>query len=83
MTVLIGIASFFFLTDFPKEATWLTEQEKAFIVAKTKAGETHTTPVGPKDVILFFKDVRNILGAVMYFCKSIPRTRWYHTNSYS
>jgi MFS family permease len=69
VTVLIGIASFFFVTDFPKEATWLTDREKDFILAKNKAGETHTTPVEPRDVVLFFKDVRNILGAVMYFCK--------------
>ena len=52
VTVLIGIASFFFVTDFPKEATWLTDREKDFIFAKNKAGETHATPVEPRDVVV-------------------------------
>lgn len=72
VTTLIGIISFFFLADFPSEAIWLTEKEKDFIFAKTKAGETHTIPLTPKDVLIFFKDARNILGAVMYFCELDP-----------
>jgi hypothetical protein len=73
VTTFIGIASFFLLTDFPKEATWLTQKEKDFIFEKTNGGETHTTPVALKDVVVFFKDAKNILGAIMYFCKSVPR----------
>lgn len=71
-TILIGIASFFLLTDFPEEATWLTREEKDFIFEKTNGGETHTMPITLKDVVIFFKDVKNILGAIMYFCESVP-----------
>lgn len=80
-TILIGIASFFLLADFPNEATWLSQEEKDFIFTKTKGGETHTTPVGIRDVVLFMKDPRNILGAVMYFCKYAAGCFLYYANS--
>lgn len=72
VTTLIGIVSFFLIADFPNEATWLTEKEKDFIFAKTKIDEKHTMPVTLKDILSFFKDARNILGAVMYFGKPVP-----------
>ena len=61
LTTLIGVMSFFFLTNFPDDATWLTEKEKDFIFTKT---------ITPRDV-LFFKDGRKVLAAVKYFYKPI------------
>lgn len=73
-TILIGISAFFMLTDFPIDAKWLTDKEKDFIFGNTKTGQTHETHVTAKDFILFFKDARNMLGAVMYFCKYLDCT---------
>lgn len=67
LTVLIGFVSFFLLTDFPREAKWLTSQEKKFVLAKTKTNEAHTAPMTLRDVAIFFKSIRNILGGIMYF----------------
>lgn len=37
ITMVIGIASFFIMTDRPEVATWLTEEEKALCAARIKA----------------------------------------------
>ena len=34
-TIRIGFAVCFLIADFPSEAKWLTEEERAFIVART------------------------------------------------
>ena len=69
-TILIGVLAFFSITDFPKEAKWLSEAERNFILAKTGQNEPHTVPVTLKDVANFFKKPKHWIAAVMYFCKS-------------
>ena len=68
-TILVGFVAFFLVTDFPEEASWLTEEEKKFVIAKTGADEVHTLILTSSDFFSFFSDPRNYLGAIMYFCK--------------
>jgi MFS family permease len=69
-TLFIGLMAFFLVTDFPQEATWLTEEEKNFVIARTKGEVAHDTSmtISSKDLVAFFSDPKNYLGAMMYFC---------------
>jgi MFS family permease len=69
-SILVGIAAFFFVTDFPKEASWLTPEEKAFLTEKTRSDESHVAPVTAKDVLHYLSDLKSHLGAIMYFSES-------------
>jgi MFS family permease len=69
-SILVGIAAYFFVVDFPKEASWLTPEEKAFVTEKTRSDESHVAPVTAKDVLHYLGDLKSHLGAIMYFSKS-------------
>lgn len=69
LTIVVGIISFWGLADFPREAKWLTEEERKFVVAKTRTDESHKVSVTFQDVVNYFKDPKNYVVAVMYFCK--------------
>ncbi|KAH8702471.1 major facilitator superfamily domain-containing protein [Talaromyces proteolyticus] len=71
-SILVGIAAFFCVADFPQEASWLTEDEKALIVAKTRNDEDRDTTVQVSDVRDFFKDIKVYLAAIQYFTIVIP-----------
>ncbi|KAH9998196.1 MFS general substrate transporter [Xylariaceae sp. FL0662B] len=71
-TVLVGIISFFCITDFPREAKWLSQEERAFLLKKTGATESHTVPVTGKDVLTFLSKPMHWLAAIMYFSILIP-----------
>ncbi|KAI2462844.1 MFS general substrate transporter [Annulohypoxylon bovei var. microspora] len=66
-TVLIGIVAFFCITDFPREAKWLSPEERAFLLNKIKANESSMTLVTLKDVFAFLRTPKAWLGAIMYF----------------
>lgn len=71
LTVLVAAASFFFVCDFPDQAGWLTAREKRFILAKTRQ-DTGSEKLTRGDFVRFFKDAKNYLGALMYFCEFHP-----------
>lgn len=71
-TIFVGCMAFLLVTDFPQEAKWLTPEEKKFVLAKTKSYETERFSLGSTDLISFFSDIKNYLGAIMYFCKYRP-----------
>lgn len=66
ITVIIGLSSFVLVTNFPLEAKWLSSAEKELVLAKSQSNETHTIPVKVADVLKFFKDIRNVLGGIMW-----------------
>lgn len=68
-SVCVGIAAFFFVADFPKEAKWLTPEERAFLTAKTRSNESNNAPITRQDLIHYFTDIKSYLGAIMYFCE--------------
>lgn len=72
-TVLIGILAFFCITDFPREAKWLTPEERIFVLNKIKNDESRGVPVTTKDVFAFLGTAKAWFGAIMYFCESIRR----------
>lgn len=68
-TILIGIAAFFLVADFPDEAKWLTEDERSWVLARTGRDKEMAQQVVAKDILRFFSDIKNILGGVIYFGK--------------
>lgn len=64
-TILIGIAAFYFVCDFPDDAKWLTEEERTFVIART-AGNKKAQPITLVDVQNFFMDPKSLLGGIMY-----------------
>ncbi|KAK8021843.1 hypothetical protein PG990_006981 [Apiospora arundinis] len=74
LTAVVGIASFFIVSDFPNEAKWLSERERQYVLERTDAN--HTAAAGAAvtrlDLINFFKDPKNYLGPIMYFSCVVP-----------
>jgi D-galactonate transporter len=66
--VLLGVAAFYFLCDQPRDATWLSEREKAIVLGDLAAEETD----GPKGKGHGLREaLRNpklYVGMVGYFC---------------
>ena len=69
MTILIGVISFFLISDFPEEARWLTEEERAFVIARAGTNQGQAQEITVRKVLRFFTDFKNILGGIMYFSK--------------
>ncbi|KAI0890590.1 MFS general substrate transporter [Annulohypoxylon maeteangense] len=65
-TVLISVLAFFCITDFPREAKWLSPEERAFLLNKTKTDESRLVPVTPRDVLAFLRTPKAWLGGLMY-----------------
>ncbi|OTA94314.1 hypothetical protein M434DRAFT_20964 [Hypoxylon sp. CO27-5] len=73
LTILIAIAAFFFVSDFPAEVSWLTDTEKQFILQRTGGSAISSEGrVTWRDLAEFFKDPKNEVGALMYFCIVAP-----------
>ena len=72
VTILIGITSFFVISDFPEDVAWLTQDERAFVIARAKAGmdKRQAQPITPHNILRFFSDPKNLLGGIMYFGES-------------
>ncbi|CAG8959199.1 hypothetical protein HYFRA_00012556 [Hymenoscyphus fraxineus] len=70
LTILIGVAAFFFVVDFPENATWLTDAERNFVIARS--GVSKGEKITKSDILAFFKDVKNIAGSIMYLCLVVP-----------
>lgn len=70
VTILLGIAAFFLVSDFPEHSRWLTEEERAFVIARSGADKNR--PITMKDVLLFFGGPKNLLAGIIYFSIVIP-----------
>ena len=68
-TIVIGIAAFFLVSDFPEDAKWLTEDERTFVMARAAANKSDGERVTFKKVLFFFADVKHLLAGIMYFGK--------------
>ncbi|CRG87134.1 putative transporter C1002,16c [Talaromyces islandicus] len=71
-SILVGITALFCCSDFPQQASWLTEDEKAAVIAKTRNYEDEDVSVTRSDLAGFFKDPKSYLAAIMYFTITIP-----------
>jgi sugar phosphate permease len=72
LTVIIGFSAFFLVTDFPEDAKWLTEEERKFVIDRVGGIEKDQT-ITSVDVLKFFKSLKNVLGGVIYLCKTLPK----------
>ncbi|KAI3317136.1 putative allantoate permease [Xylariaceae sp. AK1471] len=71
-TVVIAFIAYLSITDFPKEASWLSHDEREFIMATSRANEAHTVPIKPKDVAHFLSKPINLVAGLMYLTILIP-----------
>jgi peroxin-3 len=58
---VVAFVLFFFLPDFPEEAKWLTEEERAYMrakLAKDSGSAGNDTGMGWRDVLDVFKDCK-------------------------
>ena len=71
-TILLGIAAFFLVSDFPENARWLNEESRDFVMARTGADKLEARPIKIRDVLLFFTDPKNLVAGVIYFSTVVP-----------
>ncbi|MDH7797056.1 MULTISPECIES: MFS transporter [unclassified Beijerinckia] len=66
--VILGIIAFFFLSDQPRDAKWLTEHEKAIILSDLAAEEKGISPGRRHALLDALKNVKVYIGILVYFC---------------
>ncbi|KAL8648792.1 MAG: hypothetical protein Q9226_005847 [Calogaya cf. arnoldii] len=71
-TIVVGLVAFFLVSDFPIDAKWLTEDEREWVVTRTRSDEKSDQLLTGRSMLHFFADVKNILAGVMYFSIVIP-----------
>ena len=70
-TILLSAISFFLISDFPEDASWLSTEERECVVARTRHG-LGDDKIGIQDIALFFTDIKNLFGGFMYFGRHSP-----------
>jgi MFS family permease len=71
ITSVVAIILFFFISDFPEEVKWLTDEERAFVRAKLARDvgkSAHQTKIGARQVLEVFKDCKSIIGVLKAIC---------------
>jgi len=75
LTCVVAIIFFFFLPDFPEEAKWLTEEERAYIQARLQADQGKSgieRKITLSDVFKVLSDPKVFIGGFMYFGLIVP-----------
>ena len=75
LTCVVAILFFFLLPDFPEDAKWLTEEERAYVKARLRADQGRSAaerPITTRDIGRVFKDYKVIVGGFMYFGLIVP-----------
>lgn len=65
LTAVVGALFFFVLPDFPEDAKWLNEEERAYIKARLEVDQGRSAAerqIGVRDVARVFKDYKIIVG---------------------
>lgn len=71
-TIMLGLAAFFLVSDFPENAKWLSEEEREFVMARTGADKLEARPITSRDVLLFFTDPKHLVAGLLYFSTVVP-----------
>ena len=74
-TVACAVLVSFLIADFPEEAKWLSDDERAFVKARLSedTGESQLeTQSTWRDVLSVLKDLKIILGGLTYFGLVVP-----------
>ncbi|MCJ1308873.1 hypothetical protein MMC25_002528 [Agyrium rufum] len=75
LTCVVAIIFYFVIPDFPEDAKWLTEDERAYIKARLAQDQGRSAAerqITAKDVGNVFKDFKVFLGGLMYFGLIVP-----------
>ncbi|KAI0469648.1 MFS general substrate transporter [Xylariaceae sp. FL0804] len=83
VTIVVGVAIWFLLPDFPETARWLTDKEKAFIQARLPSNAPRSTEINFnfREIIESLKDVRLWLFTAIWatFTVGTNGTRFYQS----
>jgi len=72
---VVAFTFFFLIPDFPEEAKWLRDDERAYVAARLQADQgrsAHERKITLRDVANVFKDYKIFLGGLMYFSLIVP-----------
>lgn len=75
LTCIVSFFFFFLLPNFPEEAKWLREDERAFIKARLQLDQGQSAaerPITLRDVGRVFRDPKIVVGGFMYFGLIVP-----------
>ena len=75
LTCVVAVFFFFLLPDFPEQAKWLTEEERAYVAHRLQADQGKSAlerRITARDVRNVFKDFKIFLGGFMYFGMIVP-----------
>ena len=75
LTCVIAICFWFLLPDFPEDAKWLKEDERAYVKSRLEADQGKSAiqrAITLMDVVNVFKDYKIIVGGFMYFGLIVP-----------
>lgn len=71
----VAVGAYFVITDFPEQAKWLTEDERAYVKARLAAdqGESEAErKIAFSDILDVLKDFKIWIGSLMYFSFLVP-----------
>jgi MFS family permease len=75
LTCLVAILFWFLLPDFPEDAKWLKEDERAYVKARLEVDQGKSAlerAITFRDVVNVFKDYKIFIGGFMYFGLIVP-----------
>ncbi|KAF8309888.1 MFS general substrate transporter [Clavulina sp. PMI_390] len=76
LTVVVGFASYWAIQDFPEHAKFLTEDERAFVIARLQADNQHSAGRGEKlsrrHVWAAFTDWKTWFGMICFAGAEVP-----------
>src|SRR3954464_1112768 len=67
-SILVGLGVFFYLTDFPRQAKWLQEDEIAWLENVQATEKSNKEKVEHLSLFQALTDIRILLCALVYFC---------------
>lgn len=75
ITIVCSALMYFFISDFPEDAKYLSDNERAFIKAKLSldsGDSSHDVPLDAKSVFRVFKEWKVWVAGLMYFFFIVP-----------
>lgn len=66
-SVALGIFSFFYLTDWPRDAHWLTPQQKSWLTAELHKEQVERTAAGRVSITAALREPYTVLLILIYF----------------
>lgn len=75
LTVLVSFFFYFWLPDFPEQAKWLADDERAYVAAKLRLDQGRAAldrKITLRDIANVFKDYKVIVAGFMYLGLIVP-----------